>query len=144
MKLRTLLILGFGAVPAVPPGFLAFVAMMFGFGVTEQDLFGGLSVAVLGLFGTIGALTLWVAAFVPMNNRIVAGIVAGLFAMGPFSLALLVNFVRDPLTVLYPTEGWWFGVSMLTPSIVGVWLLAEYAWQAYAGRRGNDTVNRTP
>ena len=132
MKLRTLLILGFGAVPAVPPGFLAFVAMMFGFGVTEQDLFGGLSVAVLGLFGIIGETDLW------------AGALAGLFAMGPFSLALLVNFVRDPLTVLYPTEGWWFGVSMLTPSIVGVWLLAEYAWQAYAGRRGNDTVKRTP
>lgn len=115
MLIRNILILVFGAIPALFAAGLCGLLLLWT--IPSEPVWS----AALGLLAFSGTLSLCLATIRPVNILIAAGLICGLIPLGPISFFFLIDglyFIRD-----------YTQVAMITPSIVAVYLLFEYGYR---------------
>lgn len=127
--IRGFLIVITGGLPATALLWFALFPLTAAVSVFGEHPVSALVTMVWFALAAAGTLALWLASFLPTGSKLVAGLVAGLLAIGPFAFFL----VRD-----------WFqgdaGIGVVTsyliagPAIVAIILILEFFLKA-ANRR---------
>lgn len=103
---RMVLVLLFGAIPALFPAYLA----VFGVGFILAMVIEAPPIVVLAIWpaaGLFGVVALWLAAFGKNSRTVAVGLLAGILAILPLSVPLLNQ----------PHSDFWYNFSFLSPCV---------------------------
>jgi hypothetical protein len=119
--IRRIIIIVIGAMPATFLLWFALIPLIAAVSVLGEDPLRSLVIIIWFLLAAIGTTALWLASFQPAGPRLLAGLLAGMLAIGPFAYFLMRDFVED-----FSDAGSVTGFLIVGPTAVAVVLVLSF------------------